>query len=348
MKRVYRFEVVEERYRALGNALLRARDSADGSMVTLCEWTPQSQLGVVNPEKLAEAAGILGGTEFFSTGSSFYLAAGDDASATAALEKLRSQGWFSGQWPGLISAPAEPRPAAKRPAETVGRPEAKIVVQAAPTPRRNWLGIVLTVGVAFVVGIVVLARLSQKQGNPRPPATEFKAAAAASTESAPKPEQLPVSQPQKQEPTVPPEPLNPSPPLVASREVPELIMAVLEHWRAAMLASDADGLADCYAPVVELFFRRKNLDRDTLRRMERAGMNAWPHVDHYQLSAFVFEPIREDRAAVVFHKYWDSWDALREKHFAGEEKEQLTFERIAGEWKIVREEELTVDWVKRQ
>jgi hypothetical protein len=348
MQRVYRFEVVEARYRAPDNALFRARDSANGSMVTLCEWTPRNSKPAVDSEKLDQAADALDGAEFFSAGPSFYLAARDDPSATAALERFRSQGWFSGQWPGLIATPVAAKSEEKRPAASVAWPKVKTV---APTPTlgRNWVGIAMMVGVAFAAGIVVMVVLSKNADNPRSATSELKPAAIAPVESAPNPEQPLVSQPPKPDLTQPPTPSasETSQPPAASQDVPEPILKVLEEWRTTMLNNDPDGQADCYAPFVELFFRRKNLDRETLRKMVRGGMSTWPHVDHYEISSFAFDPIRDDRAAITFHKHWDSWDAPRVKHFAGEETERLTFEKVTGEWKIVREEELKIDWVKK-
>jgi hypothetical protein len=205
------------------------------------------------------------------------------------------------------------------------------------------------VGVAFAAGIVLMVVLSKNPDNPRSATTELKPATTTPMESAPKPEQPLVSQPPKAEPTQPPTPSasDTSPLPGPSQEVPVPIWKVLEEWRTTMLNNDPDGLTDCYAPVVEVFFRRKNVNRETLRKMEREGMSTWPHVDQYELSAFAFEPIRQDRASVTFQKHWDSWDALRVKHFAGEETERLTFESVTGEWRIVREEELKIDWVKK-
>ncbi|HTS31700.1 MAG TPA: hypothetical protein VMH81_37775 [Bryobacteraceae bacterium] len=108
MQRIYRFEVIEERYHDAANRILGARDSVTGSSFTLCEWTP------VDAEKLGEAAASLD-VEFFSAQSSYYLAWPDDSSAAAALERLRAQGWFSGLWPGLTTTPPPPKPQPDRP-----------------------------------------------------------------------------------------------------------------------------------------------------------------------------------------------------------------------------------------
>jgi hypothetical protein len=127
--------------------------------------------------------------------------------------------------------------------------------------------------------------------------------------------------------------------------VPSDVMAVMEQWRQSMLSGDVDAQTNCYAPTVELFFRRKNLDREILRKMKRSGMKAYPDVRAYRLTDVELQSLTESRAVVTFRKYWDGYGT---KHFSGEEKQRLTFLKIEGEWKIVREEELQIYWVKKE
>jgi hypothetical protein len=123
------------------------------------------------------------------------------------------------------------------------------------------------------------------------------------------------------------------------------ILATLERWRHSMLSGDPESLANCYARTVELFFRRKNLDRELLRKMQQSGMNTYPNVREYRITNVRFESMTEGRAAVTFDKYWDAYGT---KHFAGGEKERLVFLRTEEGWRIAREEELEVYWVKTE
>jgi hypothetical protein len=132
---------------------------------------------------------------------------------------------------------------------------------------------------------------------------------------------------------------------VAAGPVPDEVLVVLERWRQSMLSGDVDVQTNCYAPTVELFFRRKNLDRDVLREMKRSGMATYSDARAYRITDIQRESTNDDRVAVTFKKYWDFYGA---KHFYGEEKQRLTFIPVAGEWKIVREEELEVYWFKRE
>jgi hypothetical protein len=47
------------------------------------------------------------------------------------------------------------------------------------------------------------------------------------------------------------------------------IVSLLERWRQSVLSGAADTLANCYAPTVELYFRRKNVDQEDLRKMQQ-------------------------------------------------------------------------------
>jgi len=134
----------------------------------------------------------------------------------------------------------------------------------------------------------------------------------------------------------------------ATAEVPAGILAVLKRWRESMLSGNVDIQTDCYAPIVEVFFRRTNVDRATLLDIKRSLMVAYPDVRTYELSDLALESVSDDRAAVTFRKKWDAWDASQLKHFAGEERQRLTFVRLEGDWKIVREEELQVYWVRKK
>lgn len=134
----------------------------------------------------------------------------------------------------------------------------------------------------------------------------------------------------------------------ATVEVPVGILEVLKQWRESMLSGNVDAQIDCYAPTVEVFFRRKNLDRASVGDIKRSGMAAYPNVKTYRLSDLALASRSDERAAVTFRKYWDALDPSRLKHFSGEEIQRLTFVKLEGDWKIVREEELQVYWVRKE
>jgi hypothetical protein len=352
MQRLYRFELVKDRYRGPANAVMEGRDLSNNSAVTVCEWMPQEAELAASTARLAESMATVEGAELFSTGTAFYIVADDDRKAAAALQDLRSRGLFAGSWPGLI-APVEPPAAVEAGGGAVLNP----LNQARPVPQRGWIVILVVLGLALVAGLVLF--LVGRSATPPPPQTAISNPPQDPSGNRPVPSSPQPANPQPQPPaapetppaTSPPESSVPGPgqPLFGGSQDPArvAVLAVLKEWRATMLGGDVDGQTDCYAPVVEIFFRRKNLDREVLRGMKRSGMVAWAHTDVYEISETDYQTLGDDRASATFRKHWESSDANRMKHFSGEEQERLTFARYDGEWKIVREEELTVYWVKK-
>ena len=133
-------------------------------------------------------------------------------------------------------------------------------------------------------------------------------------------------------------------PSVPGNAIPSDVMTTLNRWRDTMISGDVNGQTDCYAPVVQVFFRRKNVPREVLRRMKRSGMASYPTVKAYQLTNIHLESLTQNWAALTFDKYWDVYGR---NHFSGSERQRLTMAKIDGLWKIIEEEELQVYWTKR-
>lgn len=69
-----------------------------------------------------------------------------------------------------------------------------------------------------------------------------------------------------------------------------------------MLTNDLDGNMDCYAPPVEIFFLRTNLDSATLRAMKAQGMRTYSKVTHYEITGLRVEGSSPERVTVAFRK----------------------------------------------
>src|SRR5580700_8221331 len=162
MQRLYRFELVKDRYRGPANAVMEGRDLSNHTVVTVCEWIPQEAELAVSTARLAESMATVEGAELFSTGTAFYLVADEDRKAAAALQDLRSRGLFAGSWPGLIAA-AEPPPAVEASAKAADNP----VDQPPPVSRRGRTVILAVLGLALVAGLVLL-RVGRLATSPPP------------------------------------------------------------------------------------------------------------------------------------------------------------------------------------
>jgi hypothetical protein len=145
-----------------------------------------------------------------------------------------------------------------------------------------------------------------------------------------------------------------SPPVVnsADREVqadtsipgPAELRQALEGWRRAVLSGDTDRIIECYAQKVERYFNLQNATREDVRRTVVNFLSGRGTVSDLQISALGITSVEDNRIAATFRKRWQT--AGRHPS-SGEERERLTFAKISGSWRIVREEELRVFWTRR-
>jgi hypothetical protein len=163
------------------------------------------------------------------------------------------------------------------------------------------------------------------------------------------PEVAPVS---KLEPSTTYVPKRPEPPLqertrtevAPSTGVPADIEALLVKWRDTLVRRDLDGHMGCYAPIVYVFYNRKNVTRGGVREERERALSAYPEIRKYNISNVKPESITPTRAVVTFDR---EWDMAGSKRSAGAERGRLTLEKFKGEWKIVGEQEARVYWVRR-
>jgi hypothetical protein len=122
------------------------------------------------------------------------------------------------------------------------------------------------------------------------------------------------------------------------------INGLLNRWRDTVVRGDSKAHAILYAPKMDKFFRRRNVSRETVRREKARMMEIYPEVKRYEISDVRVESQRPNETVVSFRK---EWDMRGDRPFSGAERQRLTLRRIAGDWKIVSEEELKVYWLKR-
>jgi hypothetical protein len=111
-----------------------------------------------------------------------------------------------------------------------------------------------------------------------------------------------------------------------------------------MLQHDLEAQVDCYAPVVEVFFRKSNVPQNEVRSNKEAAFAEYPDTRLYAISDPTIESLGPEKAIVTFRKEWDARGA---RQFAGAERRRLTLRRLNGAWKIVGEQELEIFWVRK-
>lgn len=122
-------------------------------------------------------------------------------------------------------------------------------------------------------------------------------------------------------------------------------------WMQAFRARDAARLAECYAPEVEQYFRKKNVSRSQVQKYIESGFGRINSINKYEISNlkvdFLSSSEAPNRATATFDKQWDT-SQTDGKTFSGEEIERLTFSKTDEGWKIVREDELNIIRATRQ
>jgi hypothetical protein len=126
--------------------------------------------------------------------------------------------------------------------------------------------------------------------------------------------------------------------------IPAGIDALLVKWRETLVRHDLDRHVECYAPVVYVYYNRKNVTRGAVREDRERTLSTYPEIRKYNITNVKAESITPTRAVITFDK---EWDTAGKKRFAGAERGRLTLENLDGEWKIVGEQESRVYWVKR-
>jgi len=183
----------------------------------------------------------------------------------------------------------------------------------------RWLGAICLILLCETVALLFLGSARSK---PIPPPTPVLQPAAV-------PEPKPVAAPEPE--------LDPA---AGKRE----IGAFLKHWLSTVQSRDLQGHIDCYAPVVEPFFRASSADRSAVRREKQRVFARIGKVRKITIDNITYESLALDHAVVSFRK---EWDIAGSHPSSGVEDERLTLRRIDGQWKIGAEEENNIRWVRR-
>ncbi len=122
------------------------------------------------------------------------------------------------------------------------------------------------------------------------------------------------------------------------------IQGFLNRWRTSTIDGNVNAQTILYAPRMDHYFRKRNVSRATVRREKARMKELYPTVNRYDISDVRVESAEKNQAVVTFRK---DWDMRGDRRFAGAERQRLKLRRMAGDWKIVSEEETKVYWMNR-
>lgn len=133
-------------------------------------------------------------------------------------------------------------------------------------------------------------------------------------------------------------------PILDNAALTDDIKALLDKWVSSTRSRDVRTNLDCYAPVVDSFYGRQGVSHDQLVREKQRQFGSTGRVRKFGLDNVRVQRIPPDRAIVSFDKEWSFGDRIP---FAGAERAELTIRNLDGAWKIIREKEVKVYWVRR-
>ncbi len=102
-------------------------------------------------------------------------------------------------------------------------------------------------------------------------------------------------------------------------------------------------MAECYAPVVDVFYFWRNVQRRAVLAQYKRNFDTYTSVQKLSITKVDFTEFDGKRATATFDK---EWDFRGSKDFAGNEKQQMVFLKVDGVWRIVSETELKVYWTR--
>ena len=220
--------------------------------------------------------------------------------------------------------------------------------QAKPSRYRPlWIVGMLCLAVGICIGVIIAERAPESEQ----PAPSNSPSSTPVTQAAEQPvKEAPI--PSKPSPSPAPDELPQTITSATSRTDDEVsIQEAVEGWANAFRARDADHFAACYAPVVEQYFRKKDVSRAQIHDIYQSTFGKLESIYAYEISDLRVEfPEGEAlpaRATATYDKTWDT-SQTNGKRNSGEEIERLTFEKTAEGWKIVREDEIQIVRASRQ
>ncbi len=130
----------------------------------------------------------------------------------------------------------------------------------------------------------------------------------------------------------------PRAPLSDRRSEDEAIKATLRRWSAAMLLNDPHAEAEEYAPRMERYFLRKNVDKTFVEADKLAYLRRGNITDAFTIRDITIEE-ETDRTAAVRLLKDVSWQRGREGETHKVIRSLLHLERFGDEWKITGEQD---------
>lgn len=119
----------------------------------------------------------------------------------------------------------------------------------------------------------------------------------------------------------------------------EAIRTVIDRWINSTRERDVEAHTSLYAPQVKVFYRKRNLTHEQIRRQIQWIFSQVSTVNRLEVKNLKFDQLTDDSAVVSFDKDWDTRGRRRS---AGSVRQRLTLVNVDGQWRITGEEDRRV------
>jgi hypothetical protein len=128
----------------------------------------------------------------------------------------------------------------------------------------------------------------------------------------------------------------------ANHALPEQqIGQALNAYQNAVMNRNAEAAGNCYAPIVQGYFLANSVPRSEVIADYQRKFRKYPEIVRFAISGIRVISSSNTRTTVTFEK---SWDFRGPKPYAGDEKAQMVFLKIDGEWKILADCDVELNW----
>lgn len=122
------------------------------------------------------------------------------------------------------------------------------------------------------------------------------------------------------------------------------IRAFLSRWVGALKRGDRETYIACYAPSLDVYFTKRNVNRAEVRQNVQRMLATYGPLRTYGIRELKVQPGGPNRAIATFRKQWET---AGPRVFSGDELERLVLSKVRGKWQISSEEELKVYRLRR-
>ncbi len=118
------------------------------------------------------------------------------------------------------------------------------------------------------------------------------------------------------------------------------------RWVSTFRSRDINAQVACYSPHVRTYFQWRNVTREQIRYDKTRAWSRIASIRKYTVTPLSITDEGSDRRAMLLRKHWDTI-TTQGTISSGAEIERLIFRKLAGEWKIVDEQEIKVPKLQR-